>query len=842
MSCSKELKDAIVRYKIGDEEAFSVIYEESKVYIAACIRNALADNYDREEIILDTMQETYLEISRNIDQLENADSFLNWAAVIAKRKAYALLKKDDRYVLVDENGKFEKQEDTNSSLPEDIVIDKEKQEIIREAIDKELTQDEKDCVVGYYYNDMKQKDIAKQLEMPKNTVVSNIFRAKSKLKLALRGVLVLAAVASIALLLLNIPAIKKVISIKFKKEEVVYDSEIPVEQKIPDGAKYYSARQKEWYLAGETFKGKRGIGDKYYIGGYIYTLNHLQDNGSYTWSVVVHDKNLETQGPILSQIGDRPVTNLKEAFKNCTNLKEAPEIPDSATDISGMFWGCTNLVKAPKIPEGVVDISNMFRGCTSLSEAPKIPEGVENISDVFSNCKSLKNVPVIPESVKEMTGAFYHCESITQVPNIPAHITDIDSLWSGCISITTVPEIPENVTDISGLFSGWTQLTKAPKIPEGVTDISGTFMGCINLTEGPKIPNSVTKMSNTFSGCTNLEKAFAIPENVTDICGVYKDCHKLKGELRINCSLYSVDKYRYWISDKAIHNVWLTGSDCVYDYKGEILGEGYFIIPEGCRFVSDDLDLGEGEWLTIGHPSNGTKYYTDDYVFTYTAIWEAAEGGVGCYVWTVKVRDKTKTSYTDIRYKFPTGIIKNNDIYMLETFAGCTNMKEAPAIPYGVENIDYAFLDCKNLTKAPKVHETVKSMKGTFIGCTSLADSVQVDSDVNIVQYGDTVKISLKRYIYPKKADGTVDFNAEGKWEEIGVREVNVSVYNDYLCDENRETRLKYKVDDIIGKKVNDTYEATSCVRCRRYEQSYGYYDSWYDTETICTILAIRKK
>ncbi len=211
MNITDKLKNAINDYNNGDKNAFSTIYEESRGYIYTCVNNTLNSQHKDEDLIADIIQDTYIDISKDIKNLENVESFLPWAATIAKRKTYSHLKKNGSYVLLDESETFDNIMDESNILPEDIVLSKEKQERVRQAINDNLTDAEKECVIGYYYNDMKQKDIAKQLEISENTVASNLFRAKSKMRKALEGMLMIAAVAGIALLLLNSKVIKQAI-------------------------------------------------------------------------------------------------------------------------------------------------------------------------------------------------------------------------------------------------------------------------------------------------------------------------------------------------------------------------------------------------------------------------------------------------------------------------------------------------------------------------------------------------------------------------------------------------------------------------------------------------------
>ena len=65
--------------------------------------------------------------------------------------------------------------------------------------------------------------------------------------------------------------------------------------------------------------------------------------------------------------GGGSVLNMVETYKDCINLKIAPEIPYSVQNMTGTFEGCTSLTTVPyEIPYNVTNMTNTFKGCTSL--------------------------------------------------------------------------------------------------------------------------------------------------------------------------------------------------------------------------------------------------------------------------------------------------------------------------------------------------------------------------------------------------------------------------------------------------------------------------------------------
>lgn len=174
----------VKQVKNGNNDKFSELYEESYRYLHTCVIHIVKS----EEIAQDMLQETYMEIFKNINQLNREEDFLSWASTIANRKCFAHLKKN-KDILVDEpvddegneSDYFEQIADDAAFIPENILDNQEKVKILRDMIDS-LSDIQRACVIGVYYNEQKQDDIARELGIPVNTVKSHLSRAKAKLK------------------------------------------------------------------------------------------------------------------------------------------------------------------------------------------------------------------------------------------------------------------------------------------------------------------------------------------------------------------------------------------------------------------------------------------------------------------------------------------------------------------------------------------------------------------------------------------------------------------------------------------------------------------------------------
>ena len=190
MKTPVELLNNVERLRNGEDDAFKDVYEGSYKYLHTCVMHIVKD----EDAAQDMLQEAYVEIFKGIHILKSSEDFLSWAATIANRKCFAYIKKDRDLLVAEQtddegntSGFFESLADDESFIPENILDNRAKIEMIRGIID-DLTDVQRACVIGYYYNEQKQEDIARELGIPVNTVKSHLNRAKSKIKEAVGDV------------------------------------------------------------------------------------------------------------------------------------------------------------------------------------------------------------------------------------------------------------------------------------------------------------------------------------------------------------------------------------------------------------------------------------------------------------------------------------------------------------------------------------------------------------------------------------------------------------------------------------------------------------------------------
>lgn len=179
-----ELENLVVKVKEGDKEAFGKIFEltNQKAYYTALriVKN--------EEDAKDIVQDAYIKAYNNISTLKDNKSFQAWLNRIVANlcKNHLEKKKPNLFSqFSDEENDFdfeESLENTDSTLvPQEALDNSETVRLVRECIDN-LPEEQRLCIIMFYYNDMSIKEIAQALDIPESTVKTRLYYGKKKLR------------------------------------------------------------------------------------------------------------------------------------------------------------------------------------------------------------------------------------------------------------------------------------------------------------------------------------------------------------------------------------------------------------------------------------------------------------------------------------------------------------------------------------------------------------------------------------------------------------------------------------------------------------------------------------
>ena len=94
-------------------------------------------------------------------------------------------------------------------------------------------------------------------------------------------------------------------------------------------------------------------------------------------------------------------------FSICSNITQAPSIPDRVTTLRWTFENCYKLSIGPDtIPSSVKDMGRTFCNCKKLQSVPNRPECVDSMNWCFAGCTMLDQHIVIPSTVPELVSTF----------------------------------------------------------------------------------------------------------------------------------------------------------------------------------------------------------------------------------------------------------------------------------------------------------------------------------------------------------------------------------------------------------------------------------------------------
>ena len=177
----ERLYEAVKKFQDGDDAAFQAVYDNSVRYVNYSILMSLQDKGLAEDIL----QETYLEVYKNLKSLKDPEAFKKWAVVIAHNKIsrYYRNNKDSVFSSEEEMETVigSEEEENANMLPEDALDNQETQRLILDIING-LPEIQRETVISFYYNQMSITEISDALGVPENTTKTNLSRGRKKIK------------------------------------------------------------------------------------------------------------------------------------------------------------------------------------------------------------------------------------------------------------------------------------------------------------------------------------------------------------------------------------------------------------------------------------------------------------------------------------------------------------------------------------------------------------------------------------------------------------------------------------------------------------------------------------
>ncbi len=149
------------------------------------------------------------------------------------------------------------------------------------------------------------------------------------------------------------------------------------------------------------------------------------------------------------------------------------------TSLYSLFKGCSDLKKAPIIPNTVTNMALTFSH-TQIDISPILPPKLNVLSWTFE-FTNLTETPIIPQEVQRMYGTFYMCKKLVKIstPSLPDSVTIIDYLFAGCENLILNDfVIDENIESMEHLFENCYSLMGTLIINANPTNYYYCFYRC----------------------------------------------------------------------------------------------------------------------------------------------------------------------------------------------------------------------------------------------------------------------------------------------------------------------------------------------------------------------------
>ncbi len=166
---NKRLDKHVKAFSMGKEDAFDIIYEETKTVVYYTVLSVLKD----ESLSEDIMQETYIRMIKSLDQYKYDAGFRAWMKTIAKNLALNEYKRRQKTNHVDQMD--------NEYLFESVDDNSETKYYLNQLLHS-LPDDEKEIVVRHTIYEETHKVIAQSMNIPLGTVLWKYQKALKALK------------------------------------------------------------------------------------------------------------------------------------------------------------------------------------------------------------------------------------------------------------------------------------------------------------------------------------------------------------------------------------------------------------------------------------------------------------------------------------------------------------------------------------------------------------------------------------------------------------------------------------------------------------------------------------
>ena len=173
--------------RAGDQDAISELYRRTYENVYYTVRALIRD----EDTVLDLVQDTFVKAFENLDKLHDPNKFRAWVKRIGHNLAVDYTRRSRTLLFSqmseeDEETVLSFPDEREENLPEVALDRRETTRLVNEILGS-LSEDQRQVVGMFYYEQRSVREIARELGVSENTVKSRLFQGRKKIETRVRA-------------------------------------------------------------------------------------------------------------------------------------------------------------------------------------------------------------------------------------------------------------------------------------------------------------------------------------------------------------------------------------------------------------------------------------------------------------------------------------------------------------------------------------------------------------------------------------------------------------------------------------------------------------------------------
>jgi len=173
--------ELIKKFQDGDKEAFNGIYEGTYRLVYNACYGVLGNEDDAQDIT----QDTFIQIYKKLDTLQDPSAYAKWMKLTATRLAINHVTRSDKFETVEDDTVLDVYSNDWSefdSLPDSFIEEEEQRQILDDILRKSLSEVQYQTLFMHFFDEMNIEQIADAMNCPSGTVKTRLMHAKAKIR------------------------------------------------------------------------------------------------------------------------------------------------------------------------------------------------------------------------------------------------------------------------------------------------------------------------------------------------------------------------------------------------------------------------------------------------------------------------------------------------------------------------------------------------------------------------------------------------------------------------------------------------------------------------------------